>query len=66
MTLERAFPAAGALALVLWVIGVAGRLGVGPTVNWVLFLGGVGLVAASSPAAALLRSRSSAPAPDRP
>jgi len=66
MPLDRVLQAAGAVVLVLWVIGVAGHLGVGPTVNWVLFLGGVGLVVASRPVAGLLRTRSSAPVADRP
>jgi hypothetical protein len=65
-SLDRVLQAAGAVALVVWVIGVSGRLGVGPTVNWALFLSGVGLVVAGGQAAGLLRRRSSAPAADRP
>ena len=65
MTLDRLGDALGALLLVLWVIGVAGRLGTGLAVNWALFLAGVALIALA-PVPARLRRRSSGPEPDRP
>lgn len=47
--------AAGTVALALWLVGVAGRLGTNPTENWILFTGGIGLVAVSGAGAVLPR-----------
>jgi hypothetical protein len=47
--------AAGTVALALWLVGVAGRLGTTPTENWILFAGGIGLVVVSGAGAVLPR-----------
>jgi len=62
MSLRTLLPLLATIALALWFVGVAGWLGTGPTVNWVLFVAGLAL-AAVGPA---VSARSSASAAARP
>ena len=62
MSLRILPPALATVALALWFVGVAGWLGTGPAVNWVLFVAGLALAAIGP----VVSGRSSASAAARP